>query len=342
MAVYNRLDFHTLFRQNAWIVVHLIFKIRGLVFLSLMLILMIGCEAKRESENSENTPKNPAPKGSNSVTNNPSASEKLPPEVVNQTAPPQATQKFQSVGEIHALIKKSNPQYSGNAQFGLNEKGEVIHAEFPQAGISNIDFLKSWPLQSLDLMANPVSDISALSGKNSLQVLYIERTNVSDLGPLYGLPIKQLYISNSPVKDLTPLIDMPLVEFNAVGTGISNLLPLARSPIQMIWLSETLVSDISPLIACPIVSLTLHRTPVENLTPLVGTNIRRLHIAESNVTDLTPIQSLRLERLIFSPERIQIGLDAVKNMPFLREIGTTFDTRTSPAQFWQMFEATKK
>ena len=315
----------------------------GILILSLFSVA--GCDAEKSSSTLPNISKE-----SDSQTKtqeieksvNAPSSQKL--ENIESAAPPeppQAPARFKNVGEIHSLVKKTNPQYNGNGQFGLNEKGEVIQAEFPEAGISNIEFLKNWPLQSLDLMANPVSDLSALAGKKSLQVLFIERTNVSDLGPIYGLPLKQLYISNSPVKDLTPLIDMPLVEFNAVGTGISNLLPLARSPIQMIWLSETLVSDLTPLIACPIVSLTLHRTPTKDLEPLIGTNIRRLHIGESNVTDLTPIQSLRLERLIFSPERIQKGLEEVKSMPFLKEIGTTFETRMSPAQFWQVFENSK-
>ena len=74
------------------------------------------------------------------------------------------------------------------------------------------------------------------------------------------------------------------------------------------------------------VSLTLHRTLVEDLSfvrklPV----IQRLHIGETLITDLTPLKGVNLTRLVFSPERIKRGLDVVKRLSNLREIGTKFD-----------------
>ena len=245
---------------------------------------------------------------------------------------------FSSSEEVHNYIKKFNSSYNGRGQFQLTPDKKIFAAAFPESGLSDLSFLKEWPLESLDLMANPVSDLSPLKDKKSLKALYLERTNVSDLTPIYGLPIQSLYINNTRIKDLRPLIDMPLVEFNAVGTGVTDILPLARSSLRILWLSETAVSDISPLIACPLESLTLHRTPITDLKPLASTSLKRLHIGETNVSDLRPILRLPLSRLIFSPERIEFGLEEVKQMPFLNEIGTSFDTRMPPAQFWDTWK----
>lgn len=245
--------------------------------------------------------------------------------------------KFASMAEVHQKVQQTNPGFKpDNAQVNLAPDGTVAMASFAECGISNIGFLSGWPMEGLDLRGNPVSDLTPLKGMQTLKALYIERTNVSDLRPLFGLPIQELYINDTPVKDIMPLIDMPLVNFNAVGTGISDILPLARSPIQMLWLSETQVTDISPLIACPLVSLTLHRTPVSDISPLAGSRIQRLHIAESNVTDITPVLQMRLSRLIFSPERISTGLDQIRSLP-ISEIGTTFESRSAPAQFWAAY-----
>lgn len=247
--------------------------------------------------------------------------------------------RFSSIEEVHAAIRKVNPQYTGAGQVRLDEEGRVMAAALPECGISDISFLGSWPLLSLDLQANPVDDISPLKGMMTLQELFLERTNVRDLTPLFGLQIRNMYLSNTPVVDLMPLAEMPLESLNLVGTGVHDVLPLSRSPIRMLWLSETPVEDITPLMACPLESLTLHRTPVADISALAGTTLQRLHIGETEVRDLTPVGSIPLRRLIFTPSKIEKGMEVVRQMPMLTELGTTFETRMPPQQFWQLMDA---
>ena len=251
---------------------------------------------------------------------------------------PATTPMFTSVAEIHEYIKKSNPSYTQGGQFEVTQDGQVIAAALPACQISNIAFLKEWPLIQVDLSNNPISDLSPIRGKKSLKSLYLENTEIRDISALYGLPLVELYLSNTPVVDIMPLAEMPLENLNLLGTGVYDLLPLARSPIRMLWLSETPVTDVTPLIACPIESLTLHRTPVSDISPLAGTGIQRLHIGETDVTDISPVLGMRLNRLIFTPSRIETGLDQVRQLPFLREVGTSFETRMAPAQFWDLFD----
>jgi len=109
-------------------------------------------------------------------------------------------------------------------------------------------------------------------------------------------------------------------------------------PLEFLWLNETPVADISPLSHCPLSSLTLHRTQVEDLTPLIGTDLQRLHIGETRVTDLTPVTTLKLTRLIFTPSRIERGIEEVRRMTTIQEIGPTFETRMNPARFWALYD----
>jgi hypothetical protein len=109
----------------------------------------------------------------------------------------------------------------------------------------------------------------------------------------------------------------------------------------MVWLNETPVSDIKPLEGAPLESLTLHRTKVSDLSPLVGSTIQRLHIAETPVTDLTPITGLRLTRLIFTPSRITAGLEEVRSMLSIGEIGTQLETKMHPTRFWALYDEGK-
>ncbi|HBN76670.1 MAG TPA: hypothetical protein DD473_12800 [Planctomycetaceae bacterium] len=106
-------------------------------------------------------------------------------------------------------------------------------------------------------------------------------------------------------------------------------------PLETLWLTETQVQDITVLKGNPVMSLDIEKTPISDLSPLSGnTNLKRLNIADSAVTDLTPLKGLKLERLIFSPEKIEKGLDVVMSMPSIQQIGQTFDTVTQPAVFW--------
>ena len=60
------------------------------------------------------------------------------------------------------------------------------------------------------------------------------------------------------------------------------------------------------------------------------------------MTDLTPLGSLHLKRLIFTPSRIKKGLDVVRKMSSLEELGTRFDDKADdkmpPAAFWELYD----
>jgi internalin A len=195
---------------------------------------------------------------------------------------------------------------------------------------------------AIDLQRTPVQDLSPLAGL-PLRQLYLEATNVSDLSPLAGMPLEQLYLTQTQVTDLSPLAGMSLVELNVVNTPLEDLSGLADVEIGTLWIPQTKVADLSPLAGKSLVSLDVQDTPVSDLTPLAGNqSLRRLHIGGTQVTDLTPLAGLRLERLIFTPQKITAGIEGIRNMDSLRALDVEFGADTTPMTpdtFWERYDA---
>jgi len=243
---------------------------------------------------------------------------------------------------LHKALREVNVGYSGNGEFRI-EGGRVIAIRLSQCGITNIQPLKGMPLMMLDLQACPVTDISAVKGMPMIE-LYLDGTGIEDLSPLAGMnSLKKLYIDKSNVKDLSPLKGLQIQELNMVGTRISDISALKGMPLKMLWLTDLPVKDISALAGAPLESVTLHRTKVEDLSPLAQTRIQRIHIGGTPVKDLTPLASLPLTRLVFDPKKIEKGIDGIRGITTMKEIGGTFEqdlnTLLPPAQFWPKYDA---
>jgi hypothetical protein len=210
--------------------------------------------------------------------------------------------------------------------------------------VQDISPLSGMPLETLDVMETPVADLAPLRGM-PLQQLFIEGAPLNDLSILAGMPLKALYLSRSPIADIRPLAGMKLEQLSLAGTQVRDLSPLAGMPLTMLWLSDTPVSDISALRDCPLMSLTMKGVQVTDLSPMATmTNLRRLHIAETPATDLTPLAGLHLTQLVFTPGRITRGMEMVRQMGTLQEIGTVFEDPENSnlvpaAKFWEQLDA---
>ncbi|MBW3539525.1 MAG: hypothetical protein KY476_04580 [Planctomycetes bacterium] len=217
--------------------------------------------------------------------------------------------------------------------------GRITHVKLSGAGVEDISALKGLPLVHLDLRGLPVSDLTPLAGM-PLRELFLEETPVRDLAPLAGMPLDQLYLNQTLVETIEPLAGMPIEQLNLQGTPLDDLSPVATMEIGTLWIPQTQVADLTPLRGRSLVSLDAEETPVADLTPLAEMNsLKRLNIAGTFVTDLTPLDGLGLERLIFTPSRITQGLDVIRSMPTLTELGPSFEERSAPAEFWRRYAA---
>lgn len=53
------------------------------------------------------------------------------------------------------------------------------------------------------------------------------------------------------VSDLSPLVGLPLKELFMAGTLVTNLAPLAQLPLQVLCFNNTQVREVSPLLSIP-------------------------------------------------------------------------------------------
>lgn len=241
---------------------------------------------------------------------------------------------------LHDEIRFHNPAYNGQAQLQI-DNGKLRRAALAGAGLSSLECFRGMSLEALDVSGNAVSDLSPLSGQ-PLQMLYIEDTLVEDLTPLRGAPLVTFYASRSRMHTLAGLEGAPIEELNIISTRVADLSALAGAPLKMVWLTGCPVTDLRPIASQWLVSLTLQGTPVSDLSPLASTRLQRLHIAETKVLDLSPLAGLPLTRLVFTPARIEKGLEAIRSIPTMREIGNRFDdsgkTLVAPARFWAAYD----
>ena len=235
-------------------------------------------------------------------------------------------------------LRRKNPGFS-EENIGMRPiSSDLLEMAINDPSVKDISPLKKQRIAILDLRFCDVTDLSPLEGMPISQLYLEDNKRLSDLSPLRGMPLNKLYLGNTAVENLAPLRGAPLLELNAVGARIKDLTPLVESPLQMLWLSECPVTDLTPLKKVPLVSLTLENTPVEDISPLAGSALQRLHIGGTKVKDLTPVSQLRLSRLIFTPSRIERGLDVVRNCESILEIGSDFEQRMPPDEFWRLFD----
>ncbi|OGV66640.1 MAG: hypothetical protein A3K19_03820 [Lentisphaerae bacterium RIFOXYB12_FULL_65_16] len=124
------------------------------------------------------------------------------------------------------------------------------------------------------------------------------------------------------------------------GTGGADLSPLHQLKPRKLSARNTGVTSLFPLATMPLVLLSIEGSPVADLVPITGmATLRGLAIDGTKVTDLTPLQGMPLEQFAFTPATITTGLDIVRNMKTIKGIGSAWDQRLPPAEFWQKYDA---
>ncbi len=246
--------------------------------------------------------------------------------------------------QLIAALEKQNPGFHAVERENMNMQpisADLLEMAINDPAVKDISPLRKQRIAKLDLRFCDITDLSPLEGMPISELYVEENKRLSDLSPLRGMPLHKLYLTNTAVENLGPLRGAPLMELNAVGARIKDLEPISECPLQMLWLTDCPVTDISPLKKTPLVSLTLENTPVEDISPLAGHSLQRLHIAGTKVKDLTPVGQMQLTRLIFTPSRIEKGIDVVRKSKSIGEIGTSFDGRLAPVGFWKLYDEGK-
>lgn len=230
--------------------------------------------------------------------------------------------------------------------------------------VSDLTPLRGMPLSKLMISHTKVQDLTPLQGMK-LSSVELNNTPIRDLTPLRGMPFTMLDLSGCrQFRDLTPIKDMPLTGLGLGFTGVSDLSLLKDMPLTSLGLVGIGVFDLSPLKDMPLAALDLTNCgAVKDLGPLRNLKLRSLHlngcgqvkdlaplrgmpltvlsIVGMGATDLTPLEGMSLHTLYFRPQDIKQGIDVVRQMKSLQQIGLHFGgfTTYTPEVFWRKYDA---
>ena len=150
--------------------------------------------------------------------------------------------------------------YDGEAATALREKGVPYHRayvdtnqlwdlSFYETGIRDLSALKGMPVESLDLTGTPVDDLSALKGMPLEWIIAQGCSNIVDITPLAGAPLKSIHLDGTGVKDISPLRGMPLRTVMLERTKVTDLSPLMGMELFQLGISPRRVTNAIDVVA---------------------------------------------------------------------------------------------
>ena len=229
--------------------------------------------------------------------------------------PTRATKHSMTVGDLHAALKAANPGYDGNGRIDFIN-GKIVEVHLGGKKLSDIRPLKGLRLGAVSLDRTQVTDLSPLVGMPLRWLNLDDSPGITDLGPLAGMPLAEIYLCRTGVTDLKPLRKMPLRRLNLQGTKVKNLEPLRSMPLE--WLNLNDVStypSFDPLARMPLRELHAQATSVDDLTPLAGTGLVVLNINHAvRLVDLSGVRGMPLRNLYMVATKIS-DLRPLANMP---------------------------
>jgi hypothetical protein len=254
------------------------------------------------------------------------------------------------VEAVSQKLKQLNPEFDGKLSSGWVESG------LPVIQFGNVVELR--------IITDNVADLSPIRALSELRGLHCDSKQKTgrrlDLSPLHGmkihalrcvvddldlstvqgLPLSELSCLGGGITNLTPVRGMPLHGLTLSGNwDLKNLEPLKEMPLTYLWCDNTQVADLSPLSGMPLTTLICHVTKVADLTPLKGMPLELLNCDRTLISDLSPLAGMKLKKLSFTPKPDLKGLEAIRRMDSLVEIGTAQDKMISSKEFWKKYDA---
>ena len=132
------------------------------------------------------------------------------------------------LAEIDSLCFYGNLTFEAPAELRFDESGNcrVNGAPVIQGKLSDLSLFENMlRIESLELVCQPLGDLSPLSGKELLRTLSLAGSTVSSLNGLSDLPrLERLDVAHTSVKDLSPLLSLASLKTVTVSP---EMLPLS-------------------------------------------------------------------------------------------------------------------
>jgi len=198
-------------------------------------------------------------------------------------------------------LQELNPNFDG--KYIAHGSPEDWYLTFDPRAVTDLSPLKALPelRQLVCYVRFPnrtwLSDLSPLSGI-PLTRLECDRARIADLSPLKDMPLATLHIASTPVEDLSPLEGMPLRNLDLFQCRlVTDLSPLAGAPLKRLVLQDVPISDLAPLKDAPLEWLNIGWTRVTDISVLKGKPLHHLELSHTEVTDLSPVADAPLTEL---------------------------------------------
>ena len=242
--------------------------------------------------------------------------------------------------------KQIEKHWTGHGKRLSLKNDTELHFDGHELKYLNLSPLRGIPLSSAKFSETPVEDLSPLSGMR-LKTLELRNTSVANLEPLRGMPLAKLILESSPISNLEPLQGRPLVYLALSGTKASDLQPLTGMPLRHLNISFSAVSDLSPLAGMPLNYLNIGGTRVTDLSPLAEAPLKKLYLTQRGnrttpVSNLTPLNDLSLTDFRFDPWRITEGIDIIRKMSTITQIGMQYNGMVPPEEFWEKYDSSDR
>ncbi len=222
--------------------------------------------------------------------------------------------------ELQAKLKAANPQYDGSGRIVfINNK--IVEVHLGNKKIADISALKGLTLGRVGIERTQVTDITPLAGMPVSFLNCDDLGGLVDISALKGMPLIELGLARTGVTDLTALRGLPLARLNLEGTRVSDLEPLKAMPLEWLNLNDVKTyTTFQPLAGMAIRELFARGTAVEDIRPLANKTLVTLDLSRAEkVKDLRPLRGLPLRKL-FIPETKISDIGVVRELPTLRDL----------------------
>jgi serine/threonine protein kinase/Leucine-rich repeat (LRR) protein len=255
----------------------------------------------------------------------------------------------QQVDAVILKLKELNPQFDGKllgndwdeSSRPLIEGGNVVELVIRTDNVANLSPIRAFSeLKGFRCREKQKTtrqlDLSALSG---MKIRSLTCENI-DLPTVKGLPLSELQCYRSKITDLAPISGLPLRSLMLHGNWeLTSLEPLRGMSLTALCCDNSQVADLSPLSGMPLTVLVCPVTRVVDLSPLKGMPLEDLYCDRTLVTDLSPLAGMKLKRFSFTPAPTLKGVEVIRQMDSLVEMGAEFDKLIPRREFWQRYDA---
>ena len=217
-----------------------------------------------------------------------------------------------------------------------------------------IEFLRTLPkLQRISFREDPnngwLPDMTAdqfwasvNAGQDEPFLVALRKAKITPTAHRLGDGSWEVILDHQPISDLSVLKGAQISRLSIASTPVTDLSPLRGMKLTYLRMSGSKVTDLGPIQGMPITNITMSQIDVRDLSPLIGMPLRELNMPKcEQITDLSPLEHMTTLQIIVLPPNAK-NMEVLRNLPNVKQIGFTSDTRKPPDQFWADYDQKQK